>query len=138
MRNILVDTGAIVGLLRPADRHHLRAKAFFETLRPADALLTTCPAVTECAFIMRHQEPVFWDWLLGSEIQVIEFGLDDIPDMRSWRVRYRDREVDFADASLVWLATRRRTNLIATTDFDDFDTYRQPNGKAFKLLIARR
>lgn len=25
-----------------------------------------------------------------------------------------------------------------TTDFDDFETYRLPNGKPFKLLISRQ
>lgn len=48
-----------------------------------------------------------------------------------------DREVDFADATLAWLGDKRHTNLIATTDFDDFETYRLPNGKPFKLLIPR-
>lgn len=137
MRNILVDTGAIVGLLRPTDRHHGRAKAFFAALRPADTLLTTWPVITECAFIMRHHEELFWDWLLDSELQLEEFGLDDIPAMRAWRARYTDREVDFADASLIWLADRRGTTLIATTDFDDFETYRLPNRKPLKLLIPR-
>ena len=137
MRNILVDTGAIVGLLRPADRHHGRAKAFFAALRPADALLTTWPVITECAFIMRHQQAVFWDWLLESELRVVEFVLDDVPDMRAWRSRYADREVDFADASLVWLAGHCGTTLIATTDFDDFETYRLPNRRTLKLLIPR-
>jgi len=137
MRNILVDTGAIVGLLRPTDRHHGRAKAFFSALPPADVLLTTWPVITECAFIMRHHEEIFWDWLLDSALQVEEFALDDIPTMRAWRAQYTDREVDFADVSLIWLAGRRNTNLIATTDFDDFETYRLPNRKSLKLLIAR-
>jgi uncharacterized protein len=137
MRNILLDTGAIVGLLRPADRHHGTAKSFFASLRPTDTLLTTWPVITECAFIMRRQEATYWDWLLGSEIQVADCGLDDLPSIREWRNRYEDREVDFADQTLVWLADRRRTNLIATTDFDDFETYRLPNGKPFKILIPR-
>jgi predicted nucleic acid-binding protein len=137
MRSILLDTGAIVGLLRPNDGHHGRAREFFAALRPTDLLLTTWPVITECAFIMRHAEPVYWEWLLESEIQVAEFALDDIPAMRSWRRNYEDREVDFADASLVWLAQERRTQLIATTNFDDFETYRLTNGKSCKLLIRR-
>lgn len=137
MRNILLDTGAIVGLLRPTDRHHERVKVFFASLRPTDALLTTWPVITECSFIMRHQEATYWDWLLGSEAQIVDFALDDIPRMREWRGRYEDREVDLADQTLVWLGERRRTNLIATTDFDDFETYRLPSGKPFKILIPR-
>lgn len=137
MRSILLDTGAIVALLRPNDRYHERAREFFAALRPTDLLLTTWPVITECAFIMRHAESAYWEWLLDSEIQVAEFALDDIPDMRSWRRDYPDREIDFADASLVWLAHQRRTQLIATTDFNDFETYRLVNGRSFKLLIPR-
>jgi predicted nucleic acid-binding protein len=137
MRNILVDTGAVVGLLRPTDRHHGRTKSFFAALRPTDTLLSTWPVITECSFIMRHHEEVFWDWLLNSELHVEDFALGDIPAMRAWRTLYTDREVDFADASLIWLADRRGTTLIATTDFDDFETYRLPNRKALKLLIQR-
>jgi hypothetical protein len=38
--------------------------------------------------------------------------------------------------TLVWLAGSE-TNLIAATDFNDFETYRLPNRGAFKNLIAR-
>jgi len=137
MRSILLDTGAIVALLRPADRHHRRTRAFFAALRPNDELLSTWPVITECAFIMRNHEALFWDWLLTSELRIDDFSIDDLPDMRAWRTRFRDREVDFADATLVWLAGRHATTFIATTDFDDFETYRLANGDRFRLLIAR-
>lgn len=137
MRNILVDTGAIVGLLRPSDAHHSRAEAFFGSLRSTDKLLTTWPVLTECAFVMRRHEEVFWRWLLEGELEVAAFGFDDLPAMRTWRADYDDRLVDFADASLVWLGNSRRTNLVATTDFNDFEVYRLPNGKLFKNLIDR-
>lgn len=137
MKNILVDTGAVVGLLRPSDRHHECAQAFFASLAPTDNLLTSWPVVTECAFIMRRQESSFWDWLLESEIRIVDFAVEDIPSMRKWRAEYGHREVDFADATLVWLANAYRTTLIATTDFDDFETYRLSNGKRFRILISR-
>jgi uncharacterized protein len=137
MRNILLDTGAVVALLRPGDRHHARSCKFFSALRANDVLLTTWPVITECAFLMRQHESLFWEWLLDSGVEVVDFATDDIAEMRRWRGAYGDREVDFADATLVWLANRRHTNLIATTDFDDFETYRLPNRKSFKLQIPR-
>jgi predicted nucleic acid-binding protein len=137
MRSIVLDTGAVVALLRPGDRHHSRAKVFFAALRAGDALLTTWPVVTECAFVMRQAESLFWDWLLSSAVEVVSFTLEDVAEMRAWRAGYPDREIDFADSTLVWLAARRRTNLIATTDYSDFETYRLPNRRAFQLLIPR-
>ena len=57
--------------------------------------------------------------------------------LRAWASRYADREVDFADATLVWLAGKQRTNLIATTDFNDFEAYRLPNSRSFRNLLTR-
>jgi predicted nucleic acid-binding protein len=137
MRNILLDTGAVVALLRPGDRLHATAQKFFAALRPGDNLLTTWPVITECAFLLRNHEALFWEWLSESGVEVVDFAVHDIASMRKWRAGYKDREVDFADASLVWLGQKRHTNLVATTDFDDFETYRLHNGKRFKLLLNR-
>ncbi len=137
MRNILVDTGAIIGLLDPADRFHARAESFFAELRGTDRLFTTWPVVTECTFALIRNRDALFEWLASSVIEVEDFGLDDLQPIGRWMDRYSDREVDFAGASLVWLATRKQTNLIATTDFNDFETYRLPNKKSFKILIDR-
>ena len=45
---------------------------------------------------------------------------------------YRDRQNDFAAATLVWLAGARNTDLIVTTDFR---AYRLPDGRSFRLLL---
>ena len=136
MRNILVDTGAIIGLLNKRDRHHSAALHFFAHLRQADELITTWAVVTECSFALERNRAVFYDWLLSSSTEIVPFDLDDVRAMWAWMQGYSDREVDFADASLVWLGDRRQTDLIATTDFNDFQSYRLPNKKPFRLLIA--
>jgi len=137
VRNILVDTGAIVGLLNSRDRFHPQVERFFAEIRGADRLATTWPVVTECTFALVRNRDALFDWLLAGDIEIVDFGLDDVDVMRRWMDRYRDREVDFADASLVWLAARKNTNLIATTDFNDFETYRLFNRQSFRILIER-
>lgn len=137
MRSILIDTGAVVALLNPADRRHAAAREFFAGLRPADRLLTTWPVVTECTFALVRNRAALFKWLGSSGIEVVDFALEHVEWMRKWSERYADREIDFADASLVWLAVRHETNLIATTDFNDFEVYRLPNRRPFKLLIPR-
>jgi predicted nucleic acid-binding protein len=137
VRNILIDTGAIVGLLNPRDRNHARAERFFAALQGPDRLATTWPVITECTFALVRNRGALFDWLLAGSIDVVDFGLDDVATMRRWMDGYRDREVDFADASLVWLAARRDTDLIATTDFNDFETYRLFNRRPFRNLVER-
>jgi hypothetical protein len=44
------------------------------------------------------------------------------------------REMDFADASLYWLAIETGISEIMTLDCNDFYRYRLPDGKAFRVL----
>ena len=105
MRSTLIDTGSIVGLFNSADKYHAHAERFFASLSGTDRLFTTWAVVTECSYALRRNREAFYDWLLSGAMVVADFGLDDLAMMRAWSGRYRDREVDFADASLAWLAT---------------------------------
>jgi predicted nucleic acid-binding protein len=51
--------------------------------------------------------------------------------------RYRDRPMDFADATLVHLAERHSLSLILTVDHDDFETYRIQGRRRFRLVPPR-
>jgi len=51
--------------------------------------------------------------------------------------RYRDRPMDFADATLVHLAGRESLASILTVDHDDFETYRIEGRRRFRILPAR-
>jgi predicted nucleic acid-binding protein len=127
----------VVPLLYPADRWHAAAREFFAKLRSVDRLSTTWPVITECPFALVRNRAALFKWLGASGIEVVDFALEDLEWTRNWSERYADREIDFADASLVRLAVRHETNLIATTAFNDFEVYRLPNRRPFKLLIPR-
>ena len=135
MRNILVDTGAIVALIRQRDPAHERVVALFASLRGTDQLITTWPVVTECTFALERYRTAFFDWLFESRMEVVEFDFQAVRSMLEWIKGYRDRQIDFADATLVWLAGARNTDLILTTDYRDFRTYRLPNRRPFRLLL---
>lgn len=135
MRDILVDTGALVALLRPRDAAHERAVALFAALRGTDRLATTWPVITECSFALERYRRAFFGWLFEARIEVVDFDLQAVRAMLEWMQGYRDRQIDFADATLVWLAGMRNTTLIITTDYRDFRAYRLPDGRAFELLL---
>lgn len=138
MPSILIDTGAIRALLDPGDKYHGQAVALFKSLGPADDLLTTWPVITECSFAIERNRVAMWQWVHDSGIEIVDFSIQDLPAMQRLVAPYSDRLVDFADATLLWLAMRRHTRRIATTDFNDFETYRLPGRLKFDILFTRR
>lgn len=132
----MLDTGVIVALLDRSERHHRACADFIPTLA---APLITCEAViAESCYLLRR--------LPGAAEAVLEnvaAGVFQIPFQlshsapyiqRTYR-KYRDREVDLADACLIQLATDLRTPDILTLD-RDFQVYRWGANKPFRLLIA--
>ena len=51
--------------------------------------------------------------------------------------KYHDQPMDFADATLVYLAERETLNTVLTVDFDDFETYRIAGRRRFRVLPGR-
>jgi len=112
--------------------------ALFKSLGPADDLLTTWPVITECSFAIERNRVALWQWIHDSGIEIVDFSIQDLPAMLRLVAPYSDRLVDFADATLLWLAMRRHTRRIATTDFNDFETYRLPGRLKFDIIFTRR
>jgi predicted nucleic acid-binding protein len=62
----------------------------------------------------------------------------DLAPLQELMSRYKDRAMDFADATLVHLAQRESLSTILTVDHDDFETYRIGGRKRFAILPERR
>ncbi len=74
-------------------------------------------------------------WISAGAVVVHTFHAQDIPAMTEWIERYSERrEMDFADASLVWLAQTTGCRRIMTTDVRDFNRYRVAGTKKFEIL----
>mgnify|MGYP001600279266 FL=1 len=100
--------------------------------------MTTWPCVVEAAYLLaplQRYELLRWIELGGAV--VYPFAPHDLRDMVRGMRRYTEagkREMDFADASLYWLATETGVTEIMTTDVADFSRYRLPDGRTFSLL----
>ena len=134
MKPVLLDTGVIVGLLDRSERLH---DACAETVRELEAPLITCEAViAESCYLLRK--------LAGAAEAVIDnvaAGIFQIPFQLSQEAagvkqilrKYRDRQIDLADACLIRLADEFGTADILTLD-RDFAVYRWGRNKAFRML----
>ena len=135
MRPVLLDTGVIVALLDRSERAHLRCVESVNTLA---APLVTCEAViTESCYLVRGLKGAAEAVLanVASGMFQIAFRLPTVADEVGQLMRkYRDQDMDLADACLVHLAGELRTGEILTLD-SDFDVYRWGTGKPFRRLI---
>ena len=134
MKPVLLDTGVIVALLDRSESLHCACAG---TVRELQAPLITCEAViAESCYLLRN--------LSGAPEVVIEniaAGIFQIPFQLSRESsgvkhvlrKYRDQNIDLADACLIRLADEFGTADILTLD-QDFAIYRWGKNKAFRVL----
>jgi len=134
----LADTGAILALLDRNDRWHQRCAGAFSSL-PLP-LATSAAVITELFHLLkgRADAATLWQFLRSDIVTVLPIGDADLPELEALMLRYRDRPMDFADATLVHLARREGLSTVFTIDHDDFETYRIEGRRAFHIVPPRR
>jgi len=134
---VLVDTGPLVALFVRNDPDHARVSAWLREFR--GKLLTTWPVLTEvCHFLSPEVALRFLRWVEVGGAGLIELPADGLAEVIRSMEKYLDRPMDLADASLVWLAGRSGVRDILTVDAGDFATFRTPQGKPFRDVLAAR
>ena len=139
MRNILIDAGPLAALFAADDTHHTR----YDSLVAANAadglrLVTTWPCLVEASYILdAPQRFELLEWVAQGGVQAFPFDPSHLAMMLPWMRRYTEkykRDMDLADASLLWLAHETGLREIMTLDIKDFTRYRLPGGDALTLL----
>ncbi len=101
-------------------------------------LLTTEAVLTELFHLVRHTRlEAAWNFVRSGALTVHPMDNADLSGLQSLMAQYKDRPMDFADATLVHLAARESLSVILTVDHDDFETYRIGGRKRFIVLPAR-
>ena len=135
MKPVLLDTGVIVALLDRSEKYHDRCVRVVKTLAQP---LATCEAViAESCYLLRD--------VAGAPeaiLENVEKGIFQIPlflprsavFIRRIIRKYRDQQIDLADACLIHLAEELDTGEILTLD-TDFQIYRWKKNKPFQSLM---
>lgn len=133
MKSVVVDSGFLIGLFDETDALHARCREFLRDYR--GRFLTTEAVLTETlALLSTAQQLRCLDWL-GDAAQAGLLAVDREPvDFRAVEKlarKYADLPMDFAEASVVLLATRTGVREILTADRRDFVVYRLPGRGRF-------
>lgn len=137
---IAIDTGFMLALLNPDDRHHAAAARWQTSIE--EGWITTWPVITELCHLVAARLGVSMAVDCMQEVTHGGISLWDIPSQQAKQIpalmkRYANLPMDLADASLVLLAEHLGHGRILTTDERDFGAYRWKSRKPFHNLLAQ-
>lgn len=136
--NALIDTGAILALLDRTDRWHDACVGAFRQLRLP--LLTSEAVLTEVLHLVSDTRTAMdagWKFVRSGALVVGAIEDVELSHLHGLMSRYWDRPMDFADATLVYLAKRESLSVILTVDQADFATYRIEGKRQFRVLPSK-
>jgi len=134
----LADTGAVLACLDRRDPWHERCRDVFDQFRLP--LSTSSAVLTELFHLLGdhvRETDLAWAFIRSGAVTVLPLSDHDLPGIEALMGKYRDRPMDFADATLVHLAHRESLTTVFTVDHDDFETYRVGGRKRLRILPPR-
>ena len=133
--NALIDTGAILAVLDHNDRwHEACTKALRQLHLPllcSEAILTELFHLIVCS---RVEMEAAWQFVHSEVVTLATIDEAELLHLHALMSRYSDRPMDFADATLVYLAERESLSVILTVDRADFETYRIGGKRRFRIV----
>ncbi|CAN5874389.1 PIN domain-containing protein [soil metagenome] len=137
MTDVLIDAGPLIAIFNRSDQHHRVCVDIVQSLD--STFYTTLPVVTEAMHVAGARlgwvaQNALWKLVLRGDLLLEHPTLQDLERMHALMVQYRDRPIDFADASLVALAERLSLVKLFTVNRRDFSVYRLEGKKAFTVI----
>ena len=136
---ILLDASGLFAALVASQRHHAAAR---QALAEAEAPLVLSPFVlAELDYLLLGSLGLDAEGALLKEVasgayDLATFAARDVGLAGTVIEHYRDQRIGLADASIVVLAGRYRTNRVLTLDERHFRVLRTPAGDPFTILPA--
>jgi len=126
LNSILIDAGPLIALFDKDDKYHEKIIEFIKNKK--FKFITTSAVITEVSYMLNFNIEVqilFFEWIMKEGVLIHEIQQNDIARIVELTKKYRDRPMDFADATLVVVAEKTGINQIISID-SDFDIYRLP------------
>lgn len=136
MDRILVDTGFLVALARTRDPLHEAARTFLENCSLRMATVTAV-IVETCHFLGLDSRRAFLEGIAHDGPAIVEVPPEAYAELARTMQRYKERDIDFADAALLWLAEQTGYRAVLTVDETDFRRFRLKGGGRLEIVPWR-
>ena len=132
----IADSGLFIALFSPNDPLHIHADAWVNRFN--GQLITVEAVLTESAyFLQRHQRAELAKLAASGMLKVSAPDAAAHRRMATLFEKYANRNPDWADISLIWLAEVSGVMRIVTVDTTDFSVYRANGRNRFDLIDWR-
>lgn len=130
----IIDTGPWVALIDHSESRHTECVRWLKNF--SGRLYSTEAVLTEVLYILNFSiiaQSAALDFVLESVVEIVPSSIDSLKKTKSLMKKYADLPMDFADATIVCLATETGVQRIVTFDKRDFSIYKLPKKKNFTV-----
>ena len=131
----ILDTGPWVALIDRSESRHTECVHWLKNF--SGRLYSTEAVLTEVLYILNFSivaQCAALDFVLESVVEIVPSSSESLKKTKSLMKKYADLPMDFADATIVCLATETGVQNIVTFDKKDFAIYKLPKRKSFTIM----
>ena len=130
-----LDTGPWVALIDRSETRHAECVQWLKNF--SGKLYSTEAVLTEVLYLLNFSitaQCAALDFVLESVVEIVPASTMSLKKTKNLMKKYADLPMDFADATIVCLATETRMQNVVTFDRKDFTIYRLPNSQTFTIM----
>jgi predicted nucleic acid-binding protein len=131
----VLDTGPWVALIDRSEARHAECVQWLKNF--SGSLYSTEAVLTEVLYLLNFSitaQCAALDFVLKSVIAIVPSSTESLKKIKRLMKKYADLPMDFADASIVCLASETGMQNVVTFDIKDFTIYKLPKKKGFTIM----
>lgn len=131
----ILDTGPWVALIDRSESRHAECVQWLKNF--SGRLYSTEAVLTEVLYLLNFSiiaQCAALDFILESVVEIVPANTKSLKKTKSLMKKYADLPMDFADATIVCLATDTGIQNIVTFDKKDFAIYKLSKTKSFTII----
>ena len=131
----ILDTGPWVALIDRSESKHTECVQWLKSF--SGRLYSTEAVLTEVLYLLNFSiiaQCAALDFILESVVEIVPSSSESLKKTKNLMKKYADLPMDYADATIVCLASETDIQNIVTFDKKDFVIYKLPKKKNFTIL----
>jgi len=131
----ILDTGPWVALIDRSETRHAESVQWLKNF--SGSLYSTEAVLTEVLYLLNFStkaQCAAIDFVLKAVVEIVPASIESLRKAKNLMKKYADLPMDFADATIVCLATETRMQNVVTFDRKDFTIYRLPKNQRFTII----